>query len=150
MSYRYYLTEEREVTKAEFVSAERRAGFVNTMNQPAEPATGGFTGYAEGAEIRGRMVWVPTVADRPVIVRAEQTCFACPAQWDAWDADGSQYYLRYRHSFGSAERVRRGEGEWLDGDRRETVGEFETDEDDGGVISLEKFCERAGLELRTA
>lgn len=85
---------------------------------------------------------------RLILVRVEQTCFACPAQWDAWDADGSQYYLRYRHSFGSAERVRRGADEWLDGDRREPVGEFETDEDDGGVISLEEFCERAGLELR--
>jgi hypothetical protein len=85
---------------------------------------------------------------RPAIVRANQTCYACPSQWDAWDADGSQYYLRYRHSYGSAERVRRGADEWLDGGRRETVGEFETDETDGGVISLEEFCERAGLELR--
>jgi len=85
---------------------------------------------------------------RPVIVRANQTCYACPSQWDAWGDDGSQYYLRYRHSYGSAERVRRGADEWLDGDRRETVGEFETDEQDGGVISLEEFCERAGLELR--
>lgn len=97
----------------------------------------------------GTWVKLPREA-RPVIVRAEQTCFACPAQWDAWGPDGSQYYLRYRHSFGSAERVRRGADEWLDGDRRETVGEFETDETDGGVISLAEFCERAGLELRLA
>jgi hypothetical protein len=84
---------------------------------------------------------------RPVIVRAEQTCFACPAQWDAWGADGSQYYLRYRHSSGYVQLARRADGEWLDNERP-TVAEFETDEQDGGVISLEEFCERAGLELR--
>jgi hypothetical protein len=86
---------------------------------------------------------------RPVIVRAEQTCFACPAQWDAWGADGTQYYLRYRHSFGSAEIRRTADGEWLDSNP-ERVAEFETDEQDGGVISLEEFCERADLELRLA
>jgi len=84
---------------------------------------------------------------RPVIVRAEQTCFACPAQWNAWGPDGSQYYLRYRHSFGSVDLTRRADGEWLD-NRSEQVAYFNTDENDGGVISLEEFCERAGLELR--
>lgn len=86
-------------------------------------------------------------SSRPVIVRAEQTCFACPAQWNAWDADGTQYYLRYRHSLGSAEIRRTADGEWLDSNP-ERVAEFETDEQDGGVISLEEFCERADLELR--
>lgn len=113
---------------------------------------GGDAGDGD-AEALARRIYVLagrvfTGAGRPVIIRAVQTCFGCPAQWDAWDADGSQYYLRYRHSFGTAERVRRGADEWLDGDRRETVGEFGTGEDDGGVISLEEFCERAGLELR--
>jgi hypothetical protein len=84
---------------------------------------------------------------RSVIVRAVQTCGACPAQWDAWGNDGTQYYLRYRHSFGSAEIRRTADGEWLDSSP-ERVAEFETDEQDGGVISLEEFCERAGLELR--
>jgi hypothetical protein len=55
---RYYLTEgdgpEREVPKAEFVSAERRAGFVNTMGEQAEPATWSFSGRTDGAEVRGR------------------------------------------------------------------------------------------------
>lgn len=57
--YRYYLTEgdspEREVTKAQFVSAERRAGFYNTMGQPDEPATGGFGGRHGDTKIRGRV-----------------------------------------------------------------------------------------------
>lgn len=59
--YRYYLTEggapEREVDKAGFVSAERRAGFNNTMCQPDEPATAGFGGRAGDTEIRGRIVY---------------------------------------------------------------------------------------------
>lgn len=33
-----------EVTKADYVDAERGAGFHNTMGQPDEPATGGFGG----------------------------------------------------------------------------------------------------------
>jgi hypothetical protein len=33
-----------KVTKEEFVSAERAAGFRNTMGRPLEPATGGFSG----------------------------------------------------------------------------------------------------------
>ncbi len=48
MTYRYFLIEdggaEREVTKAQFVRAERQAGFRNTMGQPLEPATNGFGG----------------------------------------------------------------------------------------------------------
>lgn len=48
-SPRYYLkaewqSERQQVTKEEFVRAERRAGFHNTMGQPLEPATGGFSG----------------------------------------------------------------------------------------------------------
>lgn len=34
--------EPREVTKAEWVAAERAAGFINTMGRPDEPGTGGF------------------------------------------------------------------------------------------------------------
>lgn len=68
MSDRYYLTEgdspEREVTKAEFISAERRAGFVNTMGEPDEPATAGFSGRAGDTEVSGRVVYVPPVVAR--------------------------------------------------------------------------------------
>lgn len=42
---------EVEVTKAEFVRAERNAGFHNTMGRPDEPATGGFG----NGSIRGRV-----------------------------------------------------------------------------------------------
>lgn len=45
---RYWLSQEyedpqwREVTKEEYVNAERAAGFHNTMGQPDEPATASF------------------------------------------------------------------------------------------------------------
>lgn len=39
---RYNGEEEHEVTKEEFVRAERAAGFHNTLGQPDEPATAGF------------------------------------------------------------------------------------------------------------
>ncbi len=44
---RYYLQAdgypEREVMKAEFVARERACGFHNTLGEPDEPATGGFS-----------------------------------------------------------------------------------------------------------
>lgn len=42
---------ETEVSKEEWVKAERRAGFNNTMGHPEEPGTGGFS----GGGIRGRI-----------------------------------------------------------------------------------------------
>lgn len=30
------------------------------------------------------------------LVHLEQTCEACPSQWDGWDAEGTYYYIRYR------------------------------------------------------
>ena len=40
----------RQVSKREFVAAERRAGFYNTLGQPNEPATSAFS----NAGIQGR------------------------------------------------------------------------------------------------
>lgn len=62
MAIRYYLAEgeqpECEVTKAEFVAAERRCGFINSMNQPDEPATAGF-GHPNA---KGRVVFTTAEA----------------------------------------------------------------------------------------
>lgn len=52
---RYYLTEgeaaEREVPKERYVSAERLAGFVNTLGQADEPATASFSNGALSGRI---------------------------------------------------------------------------------------------------
>lgn len=54
---RYYLTEEREVTKEEYVRAERAAGFRNTLGQPEEPAAASFSGQTASGKISGRTVY---------------------------------------------------------------------------------------------
>lgn len=58
VTYRYFVTErsadEREVTKEEWVSAERQAGFYNTMGHPEEPGTGGFSTTQHGG-LKGRI-----------------------------------------------------------------------------------------------
>lgn len=40
-----------------------------------------------------------------VIARIEQTCTACPAQWDAWTDDGEYVYIRYRWGYLFVERA---------------------------------------------
>lgn len=35
------------------------------------------------------------------LTRWVNTCEACPSQWDAWDAEGNYYYIRYRHGWGN-------------------------------------------------
>lgn len=74
------------------------------------------------------------------IVRAVQTCSACPAQWDAWTADGQYLYLRYRWGQGSARA-------YDDQDQGYTVASFEKGNGLSGSISLEDFCAHAGLKL---
>ncbi len=82
--------------------------------------------------------------DSPVIVRAVQTCHACPSQWDAWDEDGQYWYLRYRSGRGTAEK-QPGSMEWS----MKTEPEFSFQYGDAldGIISLEEFCQRAGITL---
>jgi hypothetical protein len=42
---RFFVNDE-EVTEAEYVAAERRAGFNNTLGHPEKPATGAFSNGA--------------------------------------------------------------------------------------------------------
>lgn len=35
------------------------------------------------------------------LVKVVETCIGAPNQWNAWDADGQYYYLRYRHRQGT-------------------------------------------------
>jgi len=61
---RYFLTRpctcpdspvEHEVSKADYVSAEREVGFYNTLGRPKEPATGSFSSTKSGVTISGRI-----------------------------------------------------------------------------------------------
>lgn len=74
-----------------------------------------------------------------VLTRVVQTCFACPSQWDAWTAEGQYLYLRYRSGIGTVQ-------EQLDTDTWRTIVRFGEPSMDG-VISLEDFLARSGLEL---
>lgn len=81
------------------------------------------------------------------IVKAHMTCGACPSQWNAWDAEGNYYYLRYRSGIGTVQQcesedalqhdtpnlVRFEYGDWLD-----------------GCLTLEEFAELAGLDITDA
>lgn len=72
---------------------------------------------------------------RITLTRAVQTCYACPSQWDAWDADENYYYLRYRWGVGTVERDHR------------VIAEFDTGDSLDGSIDLAEFARRAGLRL---
>lgn len=61
---RYFLTQpcscpgspvEHEVSKADYVRAERASGFYNTLGQPDEPATAGFSRSKDGVRVSGRI-----------------------------------------------------------------------------------------------
>jgi hypothetical protein len=82
------------------------------------------------------------------LVRAVQTCMACPSQWDAWDADGNYYYLRYRSGHGEIRRYRT--EDWLDSTDDEyeaTVGTFDYGHPLDGTLSLAEFADLAGITL---
>ncbi len=82
------------------------------------------------------------------LVRVTQTSIACPSQWDAWDADGNYYYLRFRHGHGEMRRYRT--ADWVGSDDDQyisTVASF-TDEDEwAGDITLQEFAARTGVLL---
>jgi hypothetical protein len=73
-----------------------------------------------------------------VIVRAVRTGRATPSQWDAWTADGTYLYLRYRWGHGD---VAVGD---VDGP---VIAGFRHGGPWAGDISLEEFCRRAGVVL---
>lgn len=76
--------------------------------------------------------------DQPYqLTKVVQTCFACPSQWDAWDAEGNYYYLRYRHGWGRVDVNGRRPG---DGQvESKTIVEFDRNDPLDGVIDLEEF-----------
>ena len=82
------------------------------------------------------------------LVRAVQTCVACPSQWDAWDADGNYYYLRYRSGHGSVRRYRT--ENWTDStddEFIETIADFTYGHPLDGCIDLDGFARLAGVLL---
>lgn len=79
------------------------------------------------------------------IVKAVQTCWACPSQWDAWTDTDQYLYLRYRYGHGTATAYNGPDWEtWGEG---QPIADFYTGDPWGGSISLREFAEKAGLLL---
>lgn len=76
------------------------------------------------------------------IVKAVQTSWACPSQWDAWTDEGQYLYLRYRNGYGYARA-----DEYWSNVPGEVIESFSYGHPLDGVIELEQFCELAGIEL---
>lgn len=76
------------------------------------------------------------------LTRVVQTCWGCPSQWDAWDSEGTYYYLRFRFGHGTVSI----------GDHNDPVQirEFSDGDDMAGVIDLETFARLANLDVSTA
>jgi hypothetical protein len=97
------------------------------------------------------------------LVRAVRTALACPSQWDAWDADGNYYYLRFRHGYGEMRQYK--SEDWVEAPSVEvdetqpgwgiranseyvrTVATFEYGHPLDGFITLEDFALLAGVTL---
>lgn len=75
---------------------------------------------------------------RITLTRAVMTSEGCPSQWDAWDADGNRFYLRYRWGVGTL-RVGSPAGA--------VVAEFDTGDALDGLITLVEFAEEMGIEV---
>ena len=84
----------------------------------------------------------------PHFTRTEQTCHGCPSQWDAWDAEGNQYYLRFRWGVGTISlRARMVDGQLEFLEYGEEIASFTTGDTLAGVIGLEEFLARATAAL---
>jgi len=82
------------------------------------------------------------------LIHVVQTSIACPSQWDAWDADGNYYYLRYRYGHGQVRQYRT--ADWVDAAEDELVGivaDFEHGHPLDGDIALEDFARLAGIAV---
>lgn len=84
------------------------------------------------------------------IVKAICTCAACPSQWDAWDADGTYYYLRYRWGRGTVQIPDTGRPDYGEWKTLQDMIAFDVSKTEGpyaGLISLSEFCQLAGITL---
>ncbi len=80
------------------------------------------------------------------LARVVQTCYGCPAQWDAWTTDGQYLYLRYRHGIGSVEGQAGPDPDTWQYGPHQTVTEWD-DDTVLGEIERDDFLARAGLRL---
>lgn len=74
------------------------------------------------------------------LTRIVETCIACPSQWDAWDAEGNYYYLRFRSGLGTVDQYDSPDVEQWDRVPAGNTDGFEYE--DSGFIELDEFIKR--------
>lgn len=81
------------------------------------------------------------------IIKAVQTCWACPSQWDAWTDNNKYLYLRYRSGHGTVKKFESEAQSNKDFWSGELIAEFTYGNSLDGSIDLESFCKLANIEL---
>lgn len=82
------------------------------------------------------------------LVRVVCTCDCVPAQWDAWDANGQYYYLRYRFGRGTVDTYDTPDStSWLAAPEGDVAAFCDADDPWRGDIELDEFLQRTGLQL---
>ncbi|GHA01275.1 hypothetical protein ACFOOM_12280 [Streptomyces echinoruber] len=85
-----------------------------------------------------------------VLARVVRTCVAVPSQWNAWTTTGQYLYLRYRSGIGTVDAYDNPDSETWTRTPDGAVARFDTGDRLDGEMTIEEFCERAGLELAVA
>lgn len=134
-----------EVTKADWVTWERRCHFYNTLGKPNEPATGGFSSTTAGSTVEGHVfnprwnsiadyAWKPDYHEaliearkRWVTAAAEHWAKMVPDLLDPNYArdrcqDVSMAFLQYLVKLGLVSEKGRRDGEWEVTEEREHDG----------------------------
>jgi hypothetical protein len=128
---------------------------------PQMTCQGGTLGYADVCHLRqgrslrgadGETITPDALAEpQPIILaRVVRTCVAVPSQWNAWTTSGQYLYLRYRSGIGTVDAYGNPDPETWTRAPDGAVARFDTGDRLDGEMTIEEFCERAGLELAVA
>ena len=78
-------------------------------------------------------------SDKPAVKSIEQTCFACPSQWEGKTTEGERLYCRYRYGILSVSV-----GEGVD---RQVLMSRDMGDPWGGVMNLVQLIRHTGEVL---
>jgi hypothetical protein len=136
-------------------------GFTFLAQDDAADYVPGGASVQRSADLLGRvgelagMFWASYLSEErevPALVKVVQTCRACPSQWDAWDAAGQYYYLRFRSGLGSVETAESPKAYEDPGNEPVLIAHFTHEPCEEGecwysAIGLTEFLELAGMRL---
>lgn len=99
---------------------------------------GGKEQHAQAFREAARAFARPTLK----LARIEQTCHACPSQWDAWTEDGTYIYIRYRYGYLTVTRYDDPEA-----DRGDVLFAMQYGDDLDGTMNEDEMLLLTGLEV---